>query len=181
MKIVAVIASPDKKGNTEKALDFALSKAKKQNKNIKIYNAFEVCFNSMLNFKGSDIKDLMNFPNMDDFFEDIKTADVLIFASPIYFNGFPAPMKFMIDRFQLLYEAFRINDLTYMNKKKRGYLIWTAGQRSYDDGFIREQTERAFKYAGAKLCISAGIVGTDNKELKDYTVLEEIAEALKND
>lgn len=179
MKIVSVIASPNENGNTKKALDIALTNVDKHN--VRFYNAFEVCFNSMSDFKALSAKELIDFPYMNNFFDDLKTADVLIFASPIYFNGFPAPMKFMIDRFQFLYEAFKRNDFAYMDKKKRGFLIWTAGQRTYDDTFIRKQTERAFKYAGAELCISVGIVGTDNEEIKDYTELEKIAKKLKNE
>lgn len=178
MKVVAVIGSPNEKGNTGRALDFVLSNMK--NQNICIYNAFEVCFNSMSSCKYNSAKDLLNnFPYMEDFFDDIKTADVLIFASPIYFNGFPAPMKFMIDRFQILYEAFKRNDLSYMKRKKRGYLIWTSGQCSYDDSFICEQTKRAFKYAGAELCMCVGFPGTDRGEKQDYTRLKKIVEEVE--
>ena len=43
--------------------------------------------------------------DLDGFFTPFAEADQVIFAFPVYNNSFPAPLKALIDRFQLFYNA----------------------------------------------------------------------------
>ena len=48
--------------------------------------------------------------DLDDFYKNFENADVIVFASPVYNGGFSAPMKALIDRFQVYYTSFYKNN-----------------------------------------------------------------------
>ncbi|MCL1833626.1 MAG: flavodoxin family protein, partial [Leptospirales bacterium] len=50
----------------------------------------------------------------------IKEADIISVSSPLYFSSFPAPLKTIIDRCQLLWEEKKNN---MPMKKKRGFFF----------------------------------------------------------
>ena len=57
---------------------------------------------------------------MSDIYSLIKEADIISVSSPLYFSAFPAPLKTIIDRCQLLWEEKRNN---IPMKRKRGFFF----------------------------------------------------------
>jgi len=65
--------------------------------------------------------------DMVEIYKAIEAADVIILATPIYFNSVTSLMKTMIDRCQRFFNM-KVNH-GYEFKKKKGILIGTAGSK----------------------------------------------------
>lgn len=153
LTVMAIMASPRKTGYTAKLLGSMLREFPKGT-NIDIVNLYElnpVPCNSCGYCKagnGCSKKDL------EDFFRRFETADIIVFATPIYFMGVPAPFKALIDRFQRYYEArFRRNMKNPIEKRRKAALIVTAGSDG-EIGFevIKHQLLQAFSVLNIELC-----------------------------
>ncbi len=68
--------------------------------------------------------------DLDAFFREFENADVVLFSSPVYNGGFSAPVKALIDRFQVYYTSFYKNEKTQPIKKKRKGILLVASGRS---------------------------------------------------
>ncbi len=153
LSVMAIMASPRKTGYTAKLLGSLLREFPKGT-NIDIVNLFELnptpC-NSCGYCKagnGCSKKDL------EDFFKKFETTDIIVFATPIYFMGVPAPFKALIDRFQRYYEArFRRNQQNPIEKHRKAVLIVTSGSDG-EIGFevIKHQLLQAFSVLNIELC-----------------------------
>jgi len=65
--------------------------------------------------------------DMVEIYEAIESADVIILATPIYFNSVTSIMKTMIDRCQRFFNM-KVNQGVHF-KEKKGVLIATAGSK----------------------------------------------------
>ena len=94
------------------------------------------------------------YKKQSDDFKKFETADVIVFATPIYFMGVPAPFKALIDRFQRYYEArFRRNMQNPIAKRRKAALIVTSGSDG-EIGYevIKHQLLQAFSVLNIELC-----------------------------
>ncbi len=109
----------------------------------------------------------------DDMPELIKTFDrseIIIVASPIFFNGMPSTLKKMIDRCQPIWASkFHLErPIIDRNKKRRGLLLGCAGAPKYQDQFTALKTvgEMFFKTVNTRLLAQKFIPNTDNQVLE---------------
>ncbi len=153
LSVMAIMASPRKSGYTAKLLGSLLREFPKGT-NIEIINLYDlnpVPCNACGYCKagnGCSKKDLV------DFFNKFETTDIIIFATPIYFMGVPAPFKALIDRFQRYYEArFRRNMKNPIEKHRKAALIVTSGSDG-EIGYevIKHQLLQAFTVLNIELC-----------------------------
>jgi len=120
----------------------------------------------------------------DDMPELIKTFDrseIIIVASPIFFNGMPSTLKKMIDRCQPIWASkFRLErPIIDRNKKRRGLLLGCAGAPEYQDQFTALKTvgRMFFKTVNTRLLAQKLIPNTDNLVLeKESELLAEVRE-----
>lgn len=161
-KVLALIASPRKTGYTAKLLGSLLREFPKGT-NIEIINVFDLnptpcnACGYCKACNGCSKKDL------EEFFKKFETADIIIFATPIYFMGVPAPMKALIDRFQRYYEArFRRNTKQPIEKHRKAALIVTSGSDG-EIGFevVKHQLLQAFTVMNMEMCGSMLARNTD--------------------
>ena len=133
MKVLGINGSPRIGGNTdlllEKALEGAKSKGAETEKIILNKLKFVPCQECeyMPDDGSCSINDKMQFV-----YDKIKSADAIVFASPIFFGGASAQSKMMIDRFQCAWRAKYIlkNDIGY--KKIPGAFISVEGSARKD-------------------------------------------------
>lgn len=153
LSVMAIMASPRKSGYTAKLLGSLLREFPKGT-NIEIINLYDlnpVPCNACGYCKtgnGCSKKDL------EDFFKKFEITDIIIFATPIYFMGVPAPFKALIDRFQRYYEArFRRNMKNPIEKHRKAALIVTSGSDG-EIGYevIKHQLLQAFTVLNIELC-----------------------------
>ncbi len=153
LSVMAIMASPRKTGYTAKLLGSLLREFPKGT-NFEIVNLYELnptpcnACGYCKTGNGCSKKDL------EDFFKKFETADVIVFATPIYFMGVPAPFKALIDRFQRYYEArFRRNMQKPIEKHRKAVLIVTSGSDG-EIGYevIKHQLLQAFSVLNIELC-----------------------------
>lgn len=63
--------------------------------------------------------------DMEPIYDYLKNCDIIILASPMYFGMFPAPLKALIDRCQLIWSEKYIFNKTA--KSKKGILVFDSG------------------------------------------------------
>lgn len=176
-KVLALIASPRKTGYTAKLLG-ALLREFPKGTNIEIVNLYElnpIPCNACGYCKacnGCSKKDL------EEFFQKFEAADVIIFATPVYFMGVPAPFKALIDRFQRYFEArFRRNTKTPIEKRRKAALIVTSGSDG-EIGYevIKHQLLQAFtvlniELGGSMLARNTDKCGIDKTDIENAQAL----------
>ncbi len=137
MKAVCFLGSPRKKGNTAALLDSVISgltqggKVESElvflhEKNIKPCNGCEACKKE--GSKGCAIQD-----DMSDIYPLIRKADLIIFATPIYWWSVTAQMKLLIDR---------LYGMDFKCGMKKVVLLMTYGGELPNSG--PETTEKLF-------------------------------------
>lgn len=99
----------------------------------------------------------------DDFetiMSEVKQADLVIFATPVYFNGVSSIMKTFIDRMQQYYAK---SD-SFSENERDVILVATAGAKEYEDQFegVRLNFKFVLQYLQGKLWNFIRISGTDH-------------------
>lgn len=120
--------------------------------------------------------------DLDAFFEDFETADLVVFASPVYNGSFSAPIKALIDRFQLYYTGFYASGKKQQIKKHRkAFFIASSGrggEKSFD--YMKKQLECAFTILNMELVGAVLCANTDT--LPDYDgAVEKIRRSLSDE
>ena len=150
MKVLAFNGSPRRGGNTDLLLAEAIRGVKEQGGDATIYNLSTLNLKPCMNCGHCDaagqciIKD-----DMQAIRDEIRSADRIIVASPIFFFGVSAQTKIMIDRCQAFWAE------KYVHKKpiqpgaygRKGLLLLVGGMKrtANNAGFdCSEATVRAF-------------------------------------
>ncbi len=150
VKIIAFNGSPRKGGNTELLLTEALRGAREQGAEVTVYDLNALDLSPCQHCGGcDDTGECIIQDDMQAVHRDIRTADRIILASPIFFFGLSAQAKIMIDRCQAFWHE------KYVHKKpispgpfgRRGLLLLIGGMKrsGKNKGFeCAEATASAF-------------------------------------
>lgn len=101
-KVFALNGSPRANGNTKFLLKSFIKGAETNNADIKQYNAIDLDIKNCTGCLRCNLIKKCSLRN-DDWemiSQDILDSDVIVFASPVYFHHFPAPVKAILDRFR---------------------------------------------------------------------------------
>ncbi len=103
--------------------------------------------------------------DLDGFYKSFEECDVVIFLSPIYNGTFSAPLKSLIDRFQVYYTSFYENGKIQPIRKKRvAYLVGAAGRAgNVAFGYMESQLKCAFTILNMELKASFLCSNTDTE------------------
>jgi len=150
MKILAMNGSPRKGGNTEILFEETLRGVKEQGGELTLYNLNSLTLTPCQHCGGCDATGRCVIQDdMQAIHNDIRTADRIIIASPIFFFSVSAQTKMVIDRCQAFWAE------KYVHKKpvppgpfgRKGLLILVGGMRqnAKNEGYhCAEATTRAF-------------------------------------
>jgi multimeric flavodoxin WrbA len=150
MKVLALNGSPRKGGNTELLLEAALKGVREQGGGVTLYNLNTMSLRACQHCGGCDDSGLCVIKDdMQLIHKDIRTADRIIVASPVFFFSVSAQTKIVIDRCQSFWSA------KYVHKKpvepgafgRKGLLLLVGGMKLNDKnvGFTcAEAVARAF-------------------------------------
>lgn len=109
--------------------------------------------------------------DMTQLLKDYDEADIVLLASPIFFNGTPSHLKKMIDRGQPLWASKYVleDPIIDRHKKRRSYLLGAAGAPAYKDQFtaLVTVTELFFKAINAKKFGQYLYPNTDNNLIEN--------------
>lgn len=110
----------------------------------------------------------------------LRTADLLLVATPIYYLGLPAPLKAILDRTQRYFSArFSRGLRPPITKHKEAALLLTCGAESRDGAeMVSRQIRMAFTVLNATLREEILWAGTDSNQDISF-LLPEIRAAAK--
>lgn len=142
MKVLAILGSPRKNGNSEVlAQTVAAAIAEKCNAEIEYLRANKLAISGCIGCNGCEkngmcvIKD-----DMIDVYEKIDQADIILFATPVYFYGPSSQVKAVIDRCQARWSRKYILKTRYRQQDRRiGCLLATAatqGKKLFDGSIL---------------------------------------------
>lgn len=135
MKVLGILGSPRINSNCGMLLDEFLSGAASEGAEVKKISLGKMDFKGCISCGGCDktgvciLKD-----DMTSVYSQIKQADVIVLASPVYFAGITSQLKAMIDRFQSEWVArFMLKKRKAQSAKrktdKKGVFICVCGYK----------------------------------------------------
>lgn len=161
MDNLIIYGSPNKDSFTMKLLK---ESEKEGIKNSYFFSCFEASPKPCDGCGFCKTADGCKFNDLEDFFENFTNAKRVIFAFPVYNGSFPAPMKSLIDRFQLFYNArFFKNKRPPIPGTREVTLIITAGANENPLDIITAQLKPLFTVCGCKLKKAIMLLGTDGE------------------
>lgn len=141
INVAVLFASPKSDGFTAKLYEQFASQFSFNVDFIRLYDCSvnpcidcKACLSSSCPFNEND--------DMCKILESIFNADIVICATPIYFNGVPAPFKSVMDRCQQLYMNKNDSFSHVLTKTRLGILLTTAGS---DDSNVTDGMYHIFK------------------------------------
>jgi multimeric flavodoxin WrbA len=177
MIVLTINGSPRRGGNTEILLERAIAGARAGGAEVEKVILNELNFVGCQDCGGCEKDGIcVQKDDLEPVYEKIKTAERLIFASPIFFGSLTSQSKKLIDRMQAFWIAKNVLD------KKVGKIplrkgIFLCVQASQREGFFKNAkgiiknffATAEFSYAGEVLCS-----GADKKEsiLRNKACLE---------
>jgi len=131
MKVMTILGSPRKNGNTAKALGWVEEHLRSKGHHVVRVNIADCDLKGCREcYTCQEPHDELNCPTDDDakaVFEQMIASDIVVFASPLFCWDFPAQMKPLIDRHFCLATGFGTPQHRSLIEGKRVALLVTAG------------------------------------------------------
>jgi len=126
MKIAAIFGSPNTRGSSSELHEIFLSASERAGITVMRIHVYQSdimpCTDcGICRTENRCIHD----DDMNEVYEHIRSADALTISSPVYFSSLPGPLKNLIDRCQLFWEARKRNPNP--PRKRPAYFLATAG------------------------------------------------------
>ncbi|SKC79382.1 flavodoxin family protein [Maledivibacter halophilus] len=166
MKVLALLGSPRAGKNTDTLLDEVLRGIKKCDSEINKYQLSKLEIKQCIGcYRCGNTGECIYDDDMKKLYSEFNKADVIILASPLYFNSVSSISKLMIDRCHALWASKFIckKPIIDINKSRKGIFISTAGAKQGKDGFIGaiKVVELFFKAANTEFTEELLIDNTD--------------------
>ena len=160
MKILALIGSPRRRGNTDLLVDAALGEAAKhghEGEKLYLYD-YEIkpCVDCRACKQGERVCVLKD--GMPSIYNKIDAADALILGTPIYWYGPTAQMKLLIDRLRPYVANHRLEG-------KKAFLISPSEEGPNACGPLVESLKMSYKYLGLVYAGEALITANEKGEV----------------
>ncbi len=162
---VVIFSSPHRSGSCSKLLDCFLEKIEHP-LNITSFNAYELSAHPCTDCGFCKTTQKCAFRDLDELYYAIENCELLIIVSSIYNMSFPSPMKAILDRFQMYYNArFSLGIRPPVEKHRKAVLL-ACGGSPYENGeFMINQLRQSFSVMNTDLCACAVINGLDKSPL----------------
>lgn len=143
MKVLGILGSPRKGGNTELLLEETLKGAEAEGAEVERlrltdYNIIP-CKECLACFKDGNC---IILDDMAKIYPKLLEADIIVLASPIFFYGVTAWAKGLIDRCQALWaRKYQLKDPSFgkEGRKRKGFFIsvgGTKGQKTFEGAIL---------------------------------------------
>lgn len=158
---IVLFGSPNKNGFTAKLTNELISQLKDYY-TISVVDSYKLNINPCISCNHCISHDSCFMPDFQNIDLLLKTADLIIVASPVYNLGFPAPLKAIFDRMQPYFNARFKRKSPVFFKEKTGILLLTCGaEKSKCENIIVTQTNMIFSILKAKLKFVVTMDNTD--------------------
>lgn len=174
-KILVFFGSPHKNGHTAQLLRAFLEPFRNKNMDIQIIDAFDEDIAPCNACGVCKTRETCRFHDFDEIDSQLRLADILVFATPIYNLSFPAPLKAIMDRTQRYYEArFSLHIKPPIARPKQAILLVTAGSANPDGAEIMEkQLKMIFTVMNTTLKHTILLSKTDTAQPEDIENAEQ--------
>lgn len=122
MYIVMITGSPHKHGTSAQLADAFIRGAKENGHTVFRFDTAFECVHPCLGCETCQMgeKPCVFQDSMVDLYRELKKADMVVFASPIYYHALSAQIKMVIDRFQGINRELQV-------RPRKAVLLMTAG------------------------------------------------------
>lgn len=157
MRIITVLGSPKKTGNTATALKMFEKTMADNGHTINRINIADHkingCLGCNLCFSSKEHANCIQKDDVDSLFNQIiDEADLVIYATPLYAHSFPSQMKAFIDRhFCLVTNPGLANQSSLIENKRVALLVTCCNPESTTD-LIQESFDRIFGELRCDIC-----------------------------
>lgn len=171
MKVLGLVGSPRKGGNTDVLVDAVLTSAQGNGHEISKVYLYDVGIEPCVDCRGCKQEDLVCVveDGMEELYPKLDSADAIVFGTPVYWVGPSGTMKQLFDRLRPYYGNGRL-------KGKRAVLVAPAGDGPPEADLLTEMFRRSFKYLGIEFVGCALGKAYDRQEiLNDKQAMEQAA------
>ena len=132
MKVISIFGGPRRKGNTATVLGWVEAELQSQGHQVKRINLASKKINGCIScYKCKDKPDEPGCVQKDDgpmIIDQMVASDIVIYASPLYYWGFSAQMKALIDRCYCLYrgECGAPNHTSFVEGQRQALIVTAA-------------------------------------------------------
>jgi len=152
VRVVGLVGSPRKNGNTEVLIDEALKGASDAGADTEVFRLADMNINpcrACVYCRSNEGKCVVN-DDMQILYDRLKDSDAFIFGSPVYMGSMSAQSKLFVDRLYAITSSLvNWQDFWENYGKKYMSLIFTQGNPDEDSfkGFFAD-TAKVFDYLG---------------------------------
>ena len=187
MKVLGVNGSPRQKGNSHFLMSRFMDEIIRRGHETQILDATKLKTTRCIGCGNCERTGDCVFQKDDFttiFLPAVIEADLVVLSSPVYFYAFPADIKALIDRIQVLWSRkYRLKTLNFEGRERRGLLLAVGATRGKDLFAGMEQTARYFfDAAGIEYKGSLCYRGMDERgEMEDHPTVQTDIEKLIDD
>ena len=160
--LLVLFCSPHSHGHTRTLLDAFLAPFPPDWR-VEVLNLYELNPHPCLGCRACAKQEACRFSDLDGFDRSLRACDLLVVASPVYNDSFPAPMKALLDRCQRYFEArFSLGLRPPVEKRRDAVLLLAMGSgEDFPRKVTCHQLERAFSVMNTSL---RGLAVWDNTD-----------------
>ncbi|MCK4768338.1 MAG: flavodoxin family protein [Desulfobacula sp.] len=178
MRVLGINGSPRHKGNSQYLMSCFMEEMKAKGYDTQSLNAVKLKINPCIGCGNCETKGVCIFE--DDFthifLPAMIKADIIVISSPVYFYAFPAVLKALIDRIQVMWSRkYRLKMDEFKGRKRKGVLLASGATHGKDlfDG-LKLTARYFFDAADIKYETSLCYRGMDEKgEMENHLTLSE--------
>ncbi len=134
-KILGINGSPRKGGNSSYLLKVFMEQMAAKGHEIQILDAVHLKINACTGCGLCETKGVCIFKDefTNIFLPAIGNADIIVISSPVYFYGFPAKLKALIDRIQVMWSRkYRLKTNEFEGRDRKGILMAVGATKGKD-------------------------------------------------
>ena len=178
MLVLGINGSPRYNGNSQYLMSGFMEEMKDRGYDTRVLAAPKLKINPCIGCGNCETKGVCVFE--DDFthifLPAVIKADIIVISSPIYFYAFPAALKALIDRIQVLWSRkYRLKMDEFKGRKRKGILLAVGATRGKDlfDG-LKLTTRYFFDAADIQYKADLCYRGIDEKgEMENHPTFNE--------
>ena len=133
MKVLGILGSPRKNGNSDILLNEAIKGARSNGAQAEKIYLYDLDFRGCIACGGCDkTGECVLVDDMTPLYNKLRASDAIIISAPIYFAGLPAQLKAMIDRCQSEWVAkyvLKKRKAKSAKRKTKGAFICVSGYK----------------------------------------------------
>ncbi|MCD4720251.1 MAG: flavodoxin family protein [Desulfobacula sp.] len=135
MQVLGINGSPRHKGNSQYLMSLFMEEMKAKGNDTQVLDAVKLNINPCIGCGNCETKGVCIFKDdfTDIFLPAVIKADIIVLSSPIYFYAFPAALKALIDRIQVLWSRkYRLKMDEFKDRKRKGVLFAVGATKGKD-------------------------------------------------